>query len=126
MSMATAEEVAPGFVADEPEEGGNHLNHLQKKQLFDQADRNQDKKLDIDELAGMVKALEERNMKDTVDDLIKVADDNKDQKLALSEIIKHVDDFGGHMAGTELELGARAMSLSSWQVQMPYGEPGGG
>ena len=37
-------------------------------------------------------------MKDTVDGLIEIADDNKDGKLALNEIIEHVDDFGGHIS----------------------------
>jgi Ca2+-binding EF-hand superfamily protein len=67
------------------------------KDFFNAADTDSDGKLDVYELAVLVENLEKRNMKDTIDGLIQIGDDNHDGKLALAEIINHVSDFGGHM-----------------------------
>jgi Ca2+-binding EF-hand superfamily protein len=78
--------------------GGYDKEDAVKKMLFKEADKNGDKKLDLEELITLVKELEHQNMKETVEGLVALADDNGDGKLALSEIINHVSDFGGHMA----------------------------
>lgn len=75
----------------------DEMSDEDKKALFDKADANSDKKLDTKELSKLVELMENKNMEDTVQELIKLADDNKDGKLALAEIINHVSDFGGQM-----------------------------
>jgi len=75
----------------------NHKENT-KRILFNKADRNGDKKLDLEELTRMIIDLEFENMVETVESLIAIGDDNGDEKLSLNEIIAHVSDFGGHMA----------------------------
>lgn len=104
MEMAVGEDIADEMLATKADqtwlgEGDDKtMTYRLKRKLFTEADLNHDMKLDVDEMATMVEMLETKNLKDVCDDLIKVADDNEDNKLALSEIIAHVTDFGGHMA----------------------------
>jgi Ca2+-binding EF-hand superfamily protein len=125
MNMAIGEDIADEMRATTSDQvwlgdgEDKTMTYRLKRKLFVQADANRtflshlfslqsykysqklvvdDMKLDISELANLVQMLEEKNIRETVDDLIKVADDNSDGKLALSEIINHVSDFGGHMA----------------------------
>lgn len=64
---------------------------------FDISDENSDGKLDEKEMATMVENMENEDMAVVVDGLIAKADDNKDGKLSLDEIIKNVKKLKGRM-----------------------------
>jgi len=60
-------------------------------------DGKKDHKLDEKEMTLMVQRMENEDMETVVEELIKKADDNKDGKLSLNEIIKNVKALKGRM-----------------------------
>lgn len=78
---------------------------FEKKQLlanrkveFGKVDEDHDGQLDITEMQNLVARSEGQDeFKIVIDQMIKIADDNHDGKLSLSEIIGHSNDFGSNI-----------------------------
>ena len=92
-------------------------------------DGKKDHKLDEKEMTLMVQRMENEDMETVVEELIKKADDNKDGKLSLNEIIKNVKALKGRM---QLFMGeccrrcshrktkARLHDLTQFIIFIPY------
>jgi len=71
--------------------------HRNFKASLTNTDQKADQKLDEHEMTLMVQRMENEDMQVVVHDLISKADDNKDGKLSLNEIIKNVKALKGRM-----------------------------
>lgn len=93
--FVTWQEMETVLKSYEMEDAGNVIKRF--KDNFDTSDGNSDGKLDEAEMAKMVEGMETEDMAIVVDGLIEKADDNKDGKLSLDEIIKNVKALKGRM-----------------------------
>jgi Ca2+-binding EF-hand superfamily protein len=78
--------------AVDPKQIATHMSKF--KELFDEADLNSDGTLDKDEMAQNLKEREEWIKGEAASETMEVADDNKDGKVSLNEVIKNAGEYG--------------------------------